>query len=89
MARKAGVGLIVGGLVVILAGLFFFDFVIESESDAGTACDTANEGDAAGNETCDSKDRKFLGLTSTIYIIGVVVVAILLMVAGAINLKNS
>ena len=85
----SGVGLIVGGLIVVLAGLFFFELVIESESEAGDACDTSNVGDAAGNETCDDRDRKFLGLTSTIYILGVVVVGIILMVFGAIKLKNS
>lgn len=85
----SGVGLIVGGLIVILAGLFFFELVIESESEAGDSCDASNVGDEAGNETCDDRDRKFLGLTSTIYIIGVVVVGIILMVFGAIKLKNA
>lgn len=85
----AGAGLIVGGLLVILAGLFFFEFVIESESEAGDACDASNVGDDVGNETCDSRDRKFLGLSSTVYVIGVIVVGILLMVFGAIKLKNT
>lgn len=85
----AGAGLIVGGLAVLVLGFIFLSFAIDSEEETSDACDAANVGDEAGNETCDSKDRKFIGLQSTIFILAIFATAITLIVVGIIKLKNS
>lgn len=88
MASKSGAGLIVAGLLVLLFGFIFFDFVIDSEEEARDSCDTANTGDSPENETCDSKDRKFIGFQTLLYIILVFAVAGILIWAGAKRIAN-
>lgn len=88
MASKSGMGLIVGGLLVLLLGFLFFDIIIDSEEDARDSCDAANVGDDPANETCDSKDRKFIGFQTLLYILLVFVVAGVLIWAGARRLAN-
>lgn len=88
MASKSGAGLIVAGLLVLLFGFLFFDIIIDSEEDSRDACDAANVGDSAENETCDSKDRKFIGFQTLMYILLVFLIAGLLVWAGARKLAN-
>lgn len=87
MASKSGMGLIVGGLLVLLLGFLFFDIVIDSEEESRDSCDAANVGDDPANETCDSKDRKFIGFQTLLYILLIFVVATILVVAGARRLS--
>lgn len=84
----AGGGLIVAGVAVLFLGFIFLSFAIESEEDASQACDAANVGDEAGNETCDSKDRKFIGLQSTVFILAIMVTGIALIVVGVRKTLN-
>lgn len=79
---KTGFGLIIAGVALLILGLFFLPFIIESEAEAREAAQTADEGAEPGNETLDSQDHRLLGLTSTIYLAAVVIGALVLVGAG-------
>lgn len=89
MAKVSGGGLLLAALLVLFLGYILYDIVIESEDSASDSCDTANEGDEPGNETCDSRDRKFLGMGSWIYILVVLAACVGLAIAGIIKLYRS
>lgn len=80
MANKSGVGLIIGGVVLILAGLFFLPFVVESEGEAVTAAAEAEN--ATGQDVLDSQDERLLGMSSTVYLIGFIIGGIVLVAVG-------
>lgn len=85
----SGAGLIVAGLAVLLLGFLFFDFVVDSEEESRDSCDAANVGDEVGNETCDNKDKKFIGLQTLIYIIAVFAISLILIIGGAVRLSRN
>lgn len=80
MANKSGVGLIIGGVVLILAGLFFLPFIVESEGEALTSAQEAEN--ETGQEVLDSQDDRLLGMASTVYLIGFIVGGIVLVGVG-------
>lgn len=80
MAKKGGVGLILGGIVLVLGCLFFLAFVVESEGEAvKSAAEVENE---TGQDVLDSQDDRLLGMSSTIYLIGGIVGGLVLIGAG-------
>lgn len=88
MASKTGGGLIVAGLLVLFLGFLFFDIIIDSEEDSRTSCEAANVGDDPANETCDSKDRKFIGFQTLLYILVVFAAGVALIWAGIRKIAN-
>lgn len=89
MAKNKGFGLIIAGVALLILGLFFLPFIIESEAEARDAAAAADAGEEAGNETLDSQDHRLLGLTSTIYLGAVVIGALVLVAFGVVALSRS
>lgn len=88
MANKTGIGLIIGAIGLLVLGLFFLPFIIESEAEARAAAAEADAGAEPGNETLDSQDHRLLGLTSTIYLGAVIIGALVLVFFGVRKLAN-
>ncbi len=88
MAKKTGVGLIIGAVGLLVLGLFFLPFIIESEAEARDAAAEADADAEPGNETLDSQDHRLLGLTSTIYLAAVIIGALVLVFFGIRNLAS-
>lgn len=88
MAKKSGIGLIIGGVGLLVLGLFFLPFIIESEAEANDAAAEADADAEPGNETLDSQDHRLLGLTSTIYLGAVVIGALVLVFFGVKTLAS-
>lgn len=82
MAKNKGIGLILGAVGLLVLGLFFLPFIIESEAEARNSAAEADADAEAGNETLDSQDQRLLGLTSTIYLGAVIIGSLVLVFFG-------
>lgn len=82
MAKNKGIGLLIGAVGLLVLGLFFLPFIIESEAEARQAAADADAEAEAGNETLDSQDHRLLGLTSTIYLAAVIIGSLVLVFFG-------